>query len=68
MSDKEKTVEKEPTEICMLIDNKRMIVFDKDGISLNRDNFPDFEPDDFVREFIRILEEGYAVKFIKKPK
>lgn len=36
------------------------------GIEFNREAFPDHKPDDFAKEFMEIIEKGFAVKFEKK--
>lgn len=40
-----------------------MEMSEKDGFRVNREAFPDWEPDDFVREFLRILEKTIDVRF-----
>jgi hypothetical protein len=40
-----------------------VIEITKDGIRFNRENFPEWLADDFVREFIEVLERnGYVYK------
>ena len=36
------------------------------GIFFNKEKFSDHSPDDFAKEFIRILEKNFTVKFEEK--
>lgn len=45
---------------------KWILEISDEGISFNRDQFPDMTPGDFVSKFIDILETNFNVKFIKK--
>lgn len=45
------------------IQYKEFLKLDRSGISVNRENFPDWKPDDFVKAFIEIMERNYSVKF-----
>ena len=47
-------------------DGKELVRISERGIEVIRENFPDYCPDDFTREFLKILEYCYTVKFIKK--
>jgi hypothetical protein len=58
-----------PPEINFFIEKKELLRMTPKGIELNRENFPDFKPDDFAREFLFILEENINVSFsVKDPK
>ena len=50
--------------ICFFIQEKEFLKMDKNGIALNRENFPHWKPNDFVQAFIEILEKSFAVKFV----
>lgn len=63
--------------LFLLGDNKPNIIFsindvdflkidEPNGLTLYRENFPNFNPDDFVKEFLDILEKNFNVKFVKK--
>lgn len=47
--------------------NKEILrLSEEKGFELNRDDFPDHNPNDFVKEFISILEKNFKIKFIYK--
>lgn len=62
---KEEKVINEP-EIIFEIDSGKIITMTNDGIKIHRENFPNFNPDDFVKAFLYILENLYTVKFERK--
>lgn len=47
-------------------DSKWLINLYDGKIILNREDFPDMAPDEFVAEFCRILEKNFSVKFTKR--
>lgn len=49
------------------VNEKELLCVSEKGIEVNRANFPDFKPDDFVREFIDVLEKSFTVHFEKSP-
>ena len=42
-----------------------IIEFSDEGIRFNREAFPDYTPDKFAQEFLRIIEYSWDVKFIR---
>lgn len=59
--------EKKPGNISFSLQDKLFIEFDEiKGIVLHRENFPEFKPDNFVQEFINIMEEHFNIRFEKK--
>jgi len=48
------------------VDNKLIITFSDKGIKFHLENFPNYTPDNFAMEFIKILETGFTVKFHTK--
>jgi hypothetical protein len=62
------TIKINPTPVCLKIclNNTWIVEFsEKDGIKFNREDFPDWKPDDFANEFIQIFEKRFNIKFIK---
>ena len=55
-----------PSKIEFNIDDKVLITLSNDGITIHRDNFPDFKPDDFVEKFCYLIENSFDVKFERK--
>lgn len=47
-------------DIVFLAGDKKIITINDLGIRFHLDNFPDYSPDDFAKEFIRILENGFG--------
>jgi hypothetical protein len=43
-------------------------ISEKKGFEFNREGYPDFEAEDFAREFIRILEHNFKITFCKRDK
>lgn len=43
-----------------------IIEINSEGIKFNVESFSHFEPEDYVREFIKILENNFSLKFIEK--
>ena len=59
----------EPPAISFNVGGKELLSMTPKGLELNRENFSDFKPDDFVREFLFILETNFNVTFeVKDPK
>ncbi|MFO7745449.1 MAG: hypothetical protein R6V36_08700 [Psychroflexus sp.] len=66
MSKEEQEQDNKEEEIEFLRGNIPIItISEKNGIVIHRENHPDFTPDDFVNEFLSILEELITVKFEK---
>lgn len=56
-----------PKNIIFQIKGKEILVMNENGIKCNRENFPDWQPDDFVNAFLNILENKCHVEFVRKP-
>lgn len=59
---------REPTQQQINITNNNdwlMRISDK-GIEFNREAFPNWQPDDFTKAIIDLLENAYDLKFVKK--
>jgi len=58
---------KEPT-ITFSLEDKELLYITPQGMKFNRENFSDYTPDNFAREFMYILEEHFSVTFdVKDP-
>ena len=55
-----------PSNIMFCLQDKEVLRFNEDGIFFNKEDFTQFTADDFVREFIHILESKFTVKFTKE--
>ena len=53
-------------EIVFYSNDMPLLTFGDKKIHLHIENFPEFEMDDFTREFFYIIEKNWGVKFEKK--
>lgn len=53
----------EDTGITFSIDGKWLLKLSEAGMEFNKEGFPQFKEDDFVRKFIEILEDQFNVNF-----
>jgi hypothetical protein len=60
------TVPEGPSEINIGRDNKWIIKLTSEGIFFNHEEFPNLTADDFVKEFIQILETNFRIRFEPK--
>lgn len=54
------------SEIVFKIESGTLITIDNNGFHIHRENFPNYKADDFVREFLAILENMITVRFNPK--
>lgn len=55
-----------PSAFVFEIENEEILRIDQSGISFNRDNFSDWTPCEFAEVFIKVLENSWDIKFIKR--
>ncbi len=55
-----------PKKFTFNIQGKWLIEMSENGIVFNRTEFPSFYAEEFVEEFINILEKTFCIKFINK--
>jgi len=55
-----------PPSLCFMINDKLILTIEENGISFNKEAFPNWTPDEFANEFISILEKSYDIRFEKK--
>lgn len=52
--------------IVFRTDDKAIITLSPEGITVHRENFPEWKPDDFVVAIIDKLENSFRIKFYDK--
>ncbi len=58
---------REPGEFTFRLDDKWFMKINEKGIEFNKKDFSHFLVDDFAREFIKIIEDGYKDGFTSLP-
>ncbi len=55
-----------PQKIIFSCAHKDMMTITEQSIKVHRENFPEWNPDDFANEIINILEFNYNISFERK--